>query len=162
MKKSLLMMTTIFALTACGGQKTQLETPAVADFDYVVDRFADMQILRYRVPDIEKLTLRQQEMLYYLTEAALQGRDIMYDQNCKYNLPVRQILEAIYTDENQDTTSADFKALTTYLKRVWVSNGIHHHYAGDKFTPEFSQGIFRPSGAQSARRKTAVERWHCR
>ncbi len=142
MKKSFLTMTTIFALTACGGQKTQLETPAVADFDYVVDRFADMQILRYRVPDIEKLTLQQQEMLYYLTEAALQGRDIMYDQNCKYNLPVRQILEAIYTDENQDTTSADFKALTTYLKRVWVSNGIHHHYAGDKFTPEFSQAFF--------------------
>ena len=141
MKKTVLMMATILSFAACG-RAPQPETPAVEEFNYVVDRFADMGILRYRVPDLEKLTLKQQEMLYYLTEAALQGRDIMFDQNCKYNLLVRQTLEAIYTDENQDRESADFKALETYLKRVWVSNGIHHHYAGDKFTPEFSQTFF--------------------
>ncbi len=141
MKKTFLMMATILSFAACG-RAPQPETPTVEEFNYVVDRFADMEILRYRVPDLEKLTLKQQEMLYYLTEAALQGRDIMYDQNCKYNLLVRQTLEAIYTDENQNRESADFKALETYLKRVWVSNGIHHHYAGDKFTPEFSQAFF--------------------
>ena len=141
MKKTVLMMVTILSFAACG-RAPQPETPAVEEFNYVVDRFADMEILRYRVPDLEKLTLKQQEMLYYLTEAALQGRDIMFDQNCKYNLLVRQTLEAIYTDENQDRESADFKALEAYLKRVWVSNGIHHHYAGDKFTPEFSQAFF--------------------
>ena len=142
MKKSFLTMITACALAGCGTQQNQLSTPDVRDFDYVVDRFADLQILRYRVPDIEQLSLQQQELLYYLSEAALQGRDILYDQNCKYNLSIRQLLEAIYTDERQDRQSADFRALETYLKRVWVSNGIHHHYAGDKFVPEFSQDFF--------------------
>ncbi|MGN0187327.1 MAG: dihydrofolate reductase [Paludibacteraceae bacterium] len=142
MKKSILTMMTALAFAGCGTQQSQLTTPDMHDFDYVVDRFADLQILRYRVPDIEQLSLQQQELLYYLTEAALQGRDILYDQNCKYNLTIRQLLEAIYTDERQDRSSADFRALETYLKRVWVSNGIHHHYAGDKFVPEFSQTYF--------------------
>ena len=142
MKKIIFTAMAALLLVGCGGKKNALTTPAIDTFDYTVEQFADMQILRYRVPDIEKLSLRQQEMLYYLNEAALQGRDIMFDQNCKYNLPIRQVLEAIYTDENQDKTSADFMALEIYLKRVWVSNGIHHHYAGDKFTPEFSQVFF--------------------
>ncbi len=147
MKKTILALMTTITLAGCQ-QTTQLKTPEINNFDYVVDQFADLQILRYRVPEIEKLSLQQQELLYYLSEAALQGRDILYDQNCKHNLTVRQLLEAIYTDENQDKTSADFVALEIYLKRVWVSNGIHHHYAGDKFKPEFSQEYFEKSVRQ--------------
>ena len=115
MKKIIFTAMAALLLVGCGGKKNALTTPAIDTFDYTVEQFADMQILRYRVPDVEKLSLRQQEMLYYLNEAALQGRDIMFDQNCKYNLPIRQVLEAIYTDENQDKTSADFMALEIYL-----------------------------------------------
>ncbi|MDO4510895.1 MAG: dihydrofolate reductase [Bacteroidales bacterium] len=112
------------------------------NFDYSVDRFADIQVLRYQVPGFEQLTLNQKKLVYYLTEAALQGRDILTDQNCKYNLQVRQTLEAIYTTYKGNKNSAEFKALEKYLKQVWFANGIHHHYAKDKFTPEFSQKFF--------------------
>ena len=142
MKKSIVMAMTALVLASCGANKQTLTTPAIEDFNYTVEQFADLQILRYRVPEIEQLSLQQQELLYYLTEAALQGRDILFDQNGKYNLAIRQVLEAIYTDPKQDKTSADFKALELYLKRVWVSNGIHHHYGGDKFVPTFSQNYF--------------------
>jgi dipeptidyl-peptidase III len=149
MKKTIFTaMTAMLLVGCCGNKKQALSTPEIEKFNYTVDQFADMQILRYRVPGIEQLSLQQQEMLYYLTEAALQGRDILYDQNGKYNLTIRQLLEAVYTDVQQDTASADFKALETYLKRVWVSNGIHHHYAGDKFVPEFSQSFFEKSVKQ--------------
>ena len=137
MKKSIVMAMTALVLASCGANKQTLTTPAIEDFNYTVEQFADLQILRYRVPEIEQLSLQQQEMLYYLTEAALQGRDILYDQNGKYNLAIRQVLEAIYTNPKQDKTSDDFKALELYLKRMWVSNGIHHHYGGDKFVPTF-------------------------
>ncbi|MDR2127027.1 MAG: dipeptidyl peptidase 3 [Prevotellaceae bacterium] len=135
-------MTTI-CLYACNNKKSstdsELKTPAIADFNYKVDAFADMEILRYRVPEIEKLTTKQKELLYYLNEAALQGRDILYDQNGKYNLCIRRTLEQIYTNFDGDKSSIDFKAFETYLKRIWVSNGIHHHYGNHKFVPEFSQ-----------------------
>lgn len=125
-------------MTACStSQKEQNE-----NFSYTVDAFADMQILRYRVPQVEALSVRQKELLYYLTEAALNGRDILYDQNGKYNLLVRRTLEAVYTNYDGDKNTADFCAFETYLKRVWVSNGIHHHYGNDKFVPEFSQAFF--------------------
>src|SRR5574344_1007154 len=143
MKKTIFTaMTAMLLVGCCGNKKQALSTPEIEKFNYTVVQFADMQILRYRVPEIEQLSLQQQEMLYYLTAAALQGRDILYDQNGKYNLAIRQVLEAIYTDPKQDKTSADFKALELYLKRVWVSNGIHHHYGGDKFVPTFSQNYF--------------------
>ena len=142
MKKNLVIAMTALVLASCGANKETLTTPEIENFNYTVDQFADLQILRYRVPEIEQLSLQQQEMLYYLTEAALQGRDILYDQNGKYNLAIRQVLEAIYTDPKQDKISAEFKALEVYLKRVWVSNGIHHHYSGDKFIPTFSQNFF--------------------
>ena len=112
------------------------------DFNYVVDSFADMQILRYQVPKLESLTTKQKELVYYLTEAALHGRDILYDQNGKYNLLVRRTLEAIYENYKGDKTSSDFIAFEVYLKRVWVSNGIHHHYGNDKFIPNFSSDFF--------------------
>jgi dipeptidyl-peptidase-3 len=124
---------------ACGAEKAA--TPKIEDFKYSVDKFADIEILHYRVPDFEKLSLKQKEMIYYLTEAALEGRDILYDQNNKYNLCIRRTLEAIYVNYKGDRESNDFKRMTIYLKRVWMGNGIHHHYSEDKFIPEFSEGF---------------------
>lgn len=127
-------------LIACGAEKQT--TPTMEDFKYTVDRFADIEILRYRVPDFEKLSLEQKELVYYLNQAALEGRDILYDQNNKYNLLVRRTLEAIYENYAGNKNSDEFKELTTYLKRVWMGNGIHHHYSEDKFVPEFSEKFF--------------------
>lgn len=128
-------------LTGCSGTK---KTTAQADkFDYTVEQFADLQILRYRVPGFEDLSLKQKELVYYLTEAALEGRDILFDQNGKYNLRIRRMLEAIYTNYKGDKNSADFKNMETYLKRVWFSNGIHHHYGSEKFVPGFSQDFLK-------------------
>lgn len=128
-------------LTACSGSKT---TTAEADkFDYTVEQFADLQILRYRVPGFENLSLQQKELVYYLTEAALQGRDILFDQNGKYNLRIRRTLEAVYTGYKGDKNTPDFKAMEVYLKRVWFSNGIHHHYGSEKFVPAFAPEFFK-------------------
>ena len=142
MKKQLLMMVASASLlTACGGAP---KTTAQADkFDYTVEQFADLQILRYRVPGFEDLSLKQKELVYYLTEAALQGRDILFDQNGKYNLRIRRMLEAVYTGWQGDKESPDFKAMEVYLKRVWFSNGIHHHYGSEKFVPGFSPEFFK-------------------
>ncbi len=112
------------------------------NFNYVVDRFADIEVLRYKVPDFEKLSLNQKKLIYHLTEAALSGRDILWDQNNKLNLPLRQLLEAIYTNYNGDRQNAEFKAFEKYLKQVWFGNGVHHHYSMDKFKPEFSKNWF--------------------
>jgi hypothetical protein len=122
MKKQLISVTVAASLlTACGGAP---KTTAKAEkFDYTVEQFADLQILRYRVPEFENLSLKQKELVYYLTEAALQGRDILFDQNGKYNLRIRRMLEAVYTGYTGDKTAADFKAMEVYLKRVWFSNG---------------------------------------
>lgn len=109
------------------------------EFNYVVDRFADIEVLRYKVPDFENLTLNQKKLVYYLTEAALWGRDILWDQNGKYNLALRQLLENIYTEYKGDKNSAEYIAFEKYLKQVWFGNGIHHHYSMDKFVPEFSR-----------------------
>ena len=128
-------------LTACSGSKT---TTAEADkFDYTVEQFADLQILRYRVPGFENLSLQQKELVYYLTEAALQGRDILFDQNGKYNPRIRRTLEAVYTRYKGDKNTPDFKAMEVYLKRVWFSNGIHHHYGSEKFVPGFAPEFFK-------------------
>ena len=112
------------------------------DFDYLVDRFADIQVLRYKVPGFEKLSLDQKCLIYYLTEAAIAGRDILWDQNGKYNLQLRNLLEDIYTSYKGDRNSSDFLAFEKYLKQVWFGNGIHHHYSMDKFTPEFTREFF--------------------
>lgn len=104
----------------------------------MVEQFADLQILRYGVPGFEDLTLKQKELVYYLSQAALEGRDILFDQNGKYNLTIRRMLEAVYMDYQGDRQEAEFQHLTTYLKRVWFSNGIHHHYGCEKFVPGFT------------------------
>lgn len=128
------------AIASCGTAEKQTEN---INFNYAVEQFADLQILRYQVPGFEELTLKQKELVYYLTEAALWGRDIYFDQNGKYNLPIRKALEAIYTTYAGDKTSANFKAMEVYLKRVWFSSGIHHHYGSDKFVPGFSQDFLK-------------------
>ena len=111
-------------------------------FEYVADRFADIEVLRYKVPDFEKLTLNQKLLVYYLVQAALDGRDILWDQNCKANLVLRPVLEKIYTSYQGNRKDKDFLAFEKYLKQVWFGNGIHHHYSMDKFVPEFSKAFF--------------------
>ena len=120
------------ALTACRGKADE-------SFDYHVDRFEDIEVLRYQVPDFENLSLQQKLLIYHLTEAALTGRDILWDQNGKENLAVRDLMENIYLNYNGDKNSADYKAFEKYLKQIWFANGLHHHYSMDKFTPEFSR-----------------------
>ena len=130
-------------LFSCGDTKketvvvdeTKKETVA---FNYDVDEFADIKILKYQIPGWEQLTLKEQKLVYYLTQAGLSGRDIMWDQNYRYNLKIRKALEHVYTSYAGDKTSKDWSNFETYLKRVWFSNGIHHHYSNDKLKPEFS------------------------
>lgn len=112
------------------------------EFSYIIDQFADLQILRYKVPGFENLFLRQKQLLYHLSEAALMGRDILFDQNGRYNLVIRRTLEAVYQYGTVDKSSADYQAFEVYLKRVWFANGIHHHYGEDKFIPGFSEAFF--------------------
>ena len=136
MKKSIFLTMGIIAmaLTSCKEQAT--EQP------WVVDRFDDVKIIRYEVPEFENQSLNDKILIYYLAEAAKCGRDIMFDQNFKYNLTIRRALEKIYTTFEGDKESAEFKAMEKYLKKVWLANGIHHHYSNDKFQPEFSREWF--------------------
>ncbi len=109
---------------------------------WIVDKFDDIKVLRYEVPGFEKLPLQQKVLIYYLAQATKAGRDILFDQNFKYNLTIRRTLEAIYNKYNGDRTDANFVAMEKYLKKVWFANGIHHHYSNDKFRPEFSREWF--------------------
>lgn len=112
-------------------------------FNYTADRFADIQMLRYRLEGFENLTLRQKVLIYYLSQATIYGRDITFDQYGKYNLAIRKMLETVYLNYDGDRQDGDFAALETYLKRVWFSNGIHHHYGCEKFSPGFSEHFLR-------------------
>ena len=141
MKKLAILSLALVALSACCKQEQK--------FNYIVDKFYDLEILRYQVPEFDSLTLQQKTLVYHLTEAALHGRDILYDQNGRYNLRIRRALEALYTQYQGDKTSAEFVNFEKYLKRVWFANGIHHHYASDKFQPEFSQEWFVDACAQA-------------
>ena len=122
------------AMVSCGENKSE--------FKYLVDEFADLKIMRYQVPGWDALTLQQKEYVYHLAEAAKYGRDIIWMQNCKYNLDIRRVLENILLNYKGDRTSAEFAQFETYAKRVFFSNGIHHHYAEDKFFPECSSEYF--------------------
>lgn len=119
----------------------------------VVDRFADIEVLRYVVPGFQDLTLNQKKLIYFLTEAAIQGRDILWDQNGKYNLPLRQLLETVYTNYDGDRDSKEFKAFVTYLKQVEFGNGVYHHYSMDKFVPGFSKAWFANEVAKLVKAK---------
>ena len=153
------MTASAIMLTSCNkGGKVEND-----DFDYTVDRFADIEVLRYKVPDFDSLSLDQKRLVYYLTEAALWGRDILWDQNNEYNLKIRQMLEGVYTNFAGDRNSADYKAFEQYLKQVEFANGIHHHYSTDKFTPGFSRDFLAAEvdrlgeGAWTADRDTIFE-----
>ena len=111
-------------------------------FEYKVDQFADLAILRYQIPGWEKLTLKEKELVYYLTQAGLAGRDIMWDQKYRHNLEIRSALENIYRNFSGDKNSDNWNAFEVYLKRIWFSNGIHHHYSNDKMRPGFSKEYF--------------------
>lgn len=142
MKKTILAAMAGVTLTLAGcGEKAVKDYPT--DFtQYEVDSFADIEVLRYKVPGFEQLSLQQKELIYYLSQAALEGRDILFDQNNRYNLAIRRTLEAIYENYSGDKESADYKEFVVYLKRVWFSNGIHHHYGEEKFIPKFSKEFF--------------------
>ena len=113
------------------------------NFYYIVEQFADLQLLRYCVAGFEHLSLKQKELVYYLSQAALEGRDILFDQNGKYNLQIRKLLEVVYTTYSGDKNDKEFQGLEVYLKRVWFSSGIYHHYGCDKFVPGFSPEFLR-------------------
>ena len=138
------MMMTFSMMMACNNKPATQRTAEnkVETIDYTVDRFADIEVLRYEVPDFDSLTLKQKQLVYHLSEAALMGRDILFDQNNRYNLAIRRALEAVYQDYAGDRNDEQFQAFETYLKRVWFANGIHHHYAEDKFTPAFTEDFF--------------------
>lgn len=157
-KLTLLLATVFFLTFACSpkttesatgtaAKSTQAKPPATTSTapvseKVVLDTFADLQILQYELPGWDKLSLRQKTFIYYLSEAALAGRDIIYDQHCKHNLTVRKTLEGIYETFKGDRASADWKAFVTYAKRIWFSNGIHHHYNETKILPGFSKDYF--------------------
>ncbi|MDE5843565.1 MAG: dipeptidyl peptidase 3 [Muribaculaceae bacterium] len=140
MKKILpaLAFVPMFAFQSFASDLPTASTP----FNYHVDNFADIEVLRYEVPDFNSLSLQQKKMIYYLTQAAQEGRDIIWDQNGKYNLRLRPVLEYIYENYNGPKDSKDFKEFEKYLKQVWFGNGIYHHYSNDKFTPGFSEDFF--------------------
>ena len=141
MKKQLTMLA--MATAMCVSCNSGKQAEAEAKFDYVNESFADIQMLRYEVAGFDELTLDQKKLVYYLQEAALQGRDILFDQNGRHNLVIRKMLETVYTDYQGDKTTEDWKNFVTYVKRVWFSNGIHHHYSADKFAPGFSPEFFK-------------------
>ena len=148
MKKVFFMLSTLFLLAACTGNKSETSQvsaePDLPDstFQYKVDRFADVEILRYYVPGFKTLPLAQKELIYYLSQAALEGRDILFDQHNRYNLTIRRVCEGVYENYMGDKSSEDWKNFETYLKQIWMANGIHHHYSEDKILPKFSQDYF--------------------
>ncbi len=140
------MMNKFLGLTAMGiFAVSTMASAQEAEQPWIVDRFDDIKVIRYEVPGFENLTLKEKQYVYYLSEAAKCGRDILFDQNFKYGLAVRRTLETLYTEgrNTAEAESEEFKAMEKYLKKVWFANGIHHHYSNDKFTPEFSEEWFR-------------------
>ncbi|MCS7027621.1 MAG: dipeptidyl peptidase 3 [Bacteroidia bacterium] len=145
-KRSFVIVSITLLLISCGGkkQKNEIEMQFLDEknFSYRAEQFADLQVLRYKVPGFEQLTPKQKELVYYLYQAALSGRDIIYDQHNKHNLAIRRTLEGIYTTYKGNKNTEEYKKFVVYTKRIWFSNGIHHHYAKYKIMPEFSEAYF--------------------
>ena len=137
-----IMTLSLTSFCSCRSKAPEAENTATEPMPWVVDKFDDIKVLRYEVPGFEKLPLQQKTLIYYLAQATKAGRDILFDQNFKYNLTVRRTLETIYNKYNGDRADANFVAMEKYLKKVWFANGIHHHYSNDKFRPEFSREWF--------------------
>ena len=131
----------IVLFTSC--RQTENKSAEAEGFIYQVDRFEDISVLRYRLPEFELLPLQEKELIYYLSEAALCGRDILWDQNFRYNLVIRKTIEAIINSYTGDRETEEYKAFTTYAKRIFFANGIHHHYSNDKFVPGFTPEYFK-------------------
>ena len=145
MKFRSLILTLIISVAffSCTDEKSNYYVPTSADsFEYKVDQFADLAILRYQIPGWDELTLKEKELVYYLTQAGLAGRDIMWDQKYRHNLEIRAAFENIYRNFNGEKNSDNWTAFEVYLKRIWFSNGIHHHYSNDKMIPGFSKEYF--------------------
>ena len=140
--KKIIVLPFLFALTFLISCNEDAKKPTSKTESTVVEQFSDTKILRYDIPQWEELSLDQQKLVYYLTQAGLSGRDIMYDQNYRHNLKIRRTLENIYTTYKGDKTSDNWKNFEIYLKKIWFANGIHHHYANDKFKPAFSKEYF--------------------
>ena len=131
-------------LFPCQGKKEESAPEAQTqeakkEFEFLSEQFADIKILRYQIPGFDELSLQQKKYVYYLTQAGLSGRDIMYDQNYRHNLKIRRALEKVYATYDGDKDSDDWKSFEVYMKQVWFANGIHHHYSNDKFSPKFSK-----------------------
>nr|WP_315258247.1 dihydrofolate reductase [uncultured Flavobacterium sp.] len=150
-----LFMTLVVSLgsNAQSDKKVAAKLDENVSFDFFVEQFSDIKVLRYQIPGWENLSLKEQELVYYLTQAVNSGRDIMWDQHYKYNLKIRKALENIYQNYKGDKNNADWKNFEIYLKRVWFSNGIHHHYSSEKIKPDFSITYFKSLLADS---KTAL------
>jgi dipeptidyl-peptidase-3 len=156
MKWKLLCMGLVLAgvVGACKQEKAPevVEAPEKIAYETFVEQFADVKVLRYEIPGFEDLTLKEKKLVYYLTQAGLSGRDMMWDQNYRHNLSIRVALEKVYTNYTGDKNTEDWKAFETYLKRVWFSNGIHHHYSNDKlpagFSPEYLKGLLSDTDTQ--------------
>ncbi|MEE9348592.1 MAG: dihydrofolate reductase [Flavobacteriaceae bacterium] len=147
LKKIVIISIVFFTLLATSCKKEsqdveKREASKIEEKETFVEQFSDIKVLRYKIPQWDKLSLKQQKLVYYLTEAGLSGRDIMYDQNYRHNLKIRRALEQVYATFKGDKTTKDWKFFETYLKKVWFANGIHHHYANDKFKPAFSKTYF--------------------
>ncbi|NQW42002.1 MAG: dihydrofolate reductase [Bacteroidetes bacterium] len=164
--KNLMLITFVggLLLSSCNNAINSKKNTNVSDSVNIIyklyendNRFADIEILRYDVPGFEKLSLQQKTLVYYLSEAALCGRDIIYDQNNKYNLQLRKTLEEIYTNFEGDKTTQDFRRFEVFLKRIWTSNGVHHHYAENKISPEFSSNYLLALIKQSPKAKLPMQ-----
>lgn len=141
--KRIIRMMSLGAIVIAGASCSQAEKKTEeAGFRYLIDEFADLKVMRYRIPGWEELSLRQKEYVYHLAEAAKWGRDIYFEQNCKGNLRLRKVIEKIINEYAGDRTTADYLSFEVYAKRVFFSNGVHHHYAEDKFFPECSKEYF--------------------
>jgi len=145
--KNIITTVTLLLLAACGQDQAEVDSPAVPtdkavapEFDVHVDRFADVEVLRYEIPGFNELSLKEKKLAYYLSEAALAGNDIIYDQNYRHNLRIRKLLAAIVRSYNGDRSSDSYAELLSYAKRVWYAHGIHHHYSMDKMLPDFTPG----------------------
>jgi dipeptidyl-peptidase-3 len=144
-------------LASCSSEKKDEKVKEVTEFNHFVEQFADIKVLRYKIPGFEELTLKEKKLVYYLTQAGLSGRDIMWDQNYRYNLSIRKALESINQNYKGDRESEDFKSFKTYLKRVWFSNGIHHHYSNDKLIPGFTKEYFTNELLKKSNTQLSVE-----
>ena len=138
--KSLLVISSFFIFFSCSN--TEDNAVKGDEFNYFVEQFADLKIIRYKIPGFEKLTVDQKKLAYFLTKAGLCGRDIIWDQNYKHNLRIRRALEGIVRNYKGDKESDMYNSFMVYVKRIWFSNGIHHHYSSSKIMPEFSKEYF--------------------